>query len=158
MCNPSLYNTSLILYRSIVGTSLGGTLAEPVKSYPAFFRADGLFGRYPYLLPNLVCTGVIVLSFVIGLLFLEETHKENCDRCDSERGRGMIDAWRRLKKAKRYQKEADYHPITSSPISLPTSTVLAREENYDDSQAITRYYGFTRNIKLIILSYGILAL
>lgn len=53
---------------------MGGFLAQPAKFYPNTFSKDGLFGRYPYLLPNLVAVVAIVLAIVQGVLFLEETN------------------------------------------------------------------------------------
>ncbi|GAP82852.1 putative major facilitator superfamily transporter [Rosellinia necatrix] len=58
----------------IIGSAMGGFLAQPATFYPSLFPADGLFGRYPYLLPNLVSVVVIVLAIVQGALFLEETN------------------------------------------------------------------------------------
>lgn len=59
---------------AIVGSAMGGFLAQPAKFYPDFFSEDGLFGRYPYLLPNLVAVAVIVIAVVQGIFFLEETN------------------------------------------------------------------------------------
>ncbi|KAF2138028.1 uncharacterized protein K452DRAFT_277718 [Aplosporella prunicola CBS 121167] len=67
---------------SIIGSGLGGTLAEPAKGYPSVFLPGSLFDRFPYLLPNLVCTTVVLCGLVIGLLFLEETHEDKKDRFD----------------------------------------------------------------------------
>jgi len=53
---------------------MGGFLAQPATFYPSLFPADGLFGRYPYLLPNLVSVAVIVIAIIQGILFLEETN------------------------------------------------------------------------------------
>lgn len=53
---------------------MGGFLAQPARFYPDLFPADGLFGRYPYLLPNLVAVVVVVLAIVQGIFFLEETN------------------------------------------------------------------------------------
>jgi hypothetical protein len=53
---------------------MGGFLAQPAIFYPSVFPADGIFGRYPYLLPNLVSVVIIVLVIVQGILFLEETN------------------------------------------------------------------------------------
>ncbi|KAI1628123.1 MFS transporter [Exophiala viscosa] len=40
----------------IIGPAIGGLLANPVKFYPGVFSKDGLFGQFPFLLPNLVFT------------------------------------------------------------------------------------------------------
>lgn len=52
---------------------MGGFLARPAVYFPNTFSQDGLFGRYPYLLPNLVAAIGIVLAIIQGMLFLEET-------------------------------------------------------------------------------------
>lgn len=52
---------------------MGGFLAQPARFYPKYFSEDGIFGRYPYLLPNLVAALGIVLAIIQGMLFLEET-------------------------------------------------------------------------------------
>ncbi|ROV89710.1 hypothetical protein VMCG_10353 [Cytospora schulzeri] len=59
---------------SIIGSAMGGFLAQPAKFYPDIFPADGLFGRYPYLLPNLVAMAVIVVAVVQGIFLLDETN------------------------------------------------------------------------------------
>lgn len=58
----------------IIGSAMGGFLAQPAQFYPSLFPADGIFGRYPYLLPNLVSVVVILLAILQGIFFLEETN------------------------------------------------------------------------------------
>ncbi|KAI1821080.1 MFS general substrate transporter [Xylaria intraflava] len=58
----------------IVGSAMGGFLAQPAIFYPSLFPADGIFGQYPYLLPNLVSVIIIVIVVIQGMLFLEETN------------------------------------------------------------------------------------
>ncbi|KAF4967058.1 hypothetical protein FSARC_5349 [Fusarium sarcochroum] len=57
----------------IIGSAMGGFLAQPAVFYPSVFSEDGLFGRYPYLLPNLVSVVVVIIAVIQGLFFLEET-------------------------------------------------------------------------------------
>lgn len=52
---------------------MGGFLAQPAKFYPHTFAKDGIFGRYPYLLPNLVAAIGILAAIVQGMFLLEET-------------------------------------------------------------------------------------
>ena len=59
---------------------MGGYLAEPAKYYPSIFSADGLFGEYPYLLPNIVCVVAIVIAVVQGMIFLKETNPMMAER------------------------------------------------------------------------------
>lgn len=57
-----------------MGPTLGGLLARPTVNFPSIFPPDSFFGRYPFLLPNLICTGILILGLCVGILFLEETH------------------------------------------------------------------------------------
>ncbi|KAI3393231.1 hypothetical protein diail_4558 [Diaporthe ilicicola] len=75
---------------SIIGSAMGGYLAQPAKFYPDIFPEDGLFGRYPYLLPNLVSVAVIVIAVIQGIIFLDETNpkfiKENLEQVHATGG------------------------------------------------------------------------
>jgi MFS family permease len=57
----------------IIGSAMGGFLAQPARLYPGTFAKDGIFARYPYLLPNLVAAVGILAAILQGMLFLEET-------------------------------------------------------------------------------------
>ncbi|KAF4981716.1 hypothetical protein FZEAL_2518 [Fusarium zealandicum] len=61
----------------IIGSAMGGFLAQPAVFYPSLFSEEGLFGRFPYLLPNLVSVGVVAIAVIQGIFFLEETNV-NC--------------------------------------------------------------------------------
>lgn len=68
---------------SILGSAMGGYLAQPSRSMPSIFPPDGLFGEYPYLLPNLVAAIYIVLTIIIGMLFLKETNIRSSTRAQT---------------------------------------------------------------------------
>jgi len=98
------------LRRSILGPCLGGALAKPVKSYPNLFAQGSIWDRFPYLLPNLVCTAIVACGVVIGILFLEETHAEKKHRRDIglEAGQWLIRKFSRCTEAttpKRCEKD-----------------------------------------------------
>lgn len=59
---------------SIVGSAMGGFLAQPARFYPSIFSPNGLFGTFPYLLPNLVAAVAIALAIIQGYFLLEETN------------------------------------------------------------------------------------
>ncbi|KIV89554.1 hypothetical protein, variant 2 [Exophiala mesophila] len=61
---------------TILGPAIGGLLASPANNYPAAFSPRGLFGQFPYLLPNLVCSVLMLVSILAGYLFLQETHPD----------------------------------------------------------------------------------
>lgn len=61
---------------TIIGPSIGGTFADPATSFPNTFSKDGLFGRFPYLLPNLLCAALLFVSIFLGYFLLEETHPD----------------------------------------------------------------------------------
>ncbi|KAF3917621.1 hypothetical protein AA313_de0206171 [Arthrobotrys entomopaga] len=74
---------------SIIGPSLGGFLAEPVTHYPQYFSKDGIFAKFPYLLPNLACAIICGLGVLNGILFLDETHPRLIDQPDRGREVGF---------------------------------------------------------------------
>ncbi|KAL7938123.1 major facilitator superfamily domain-containing protein [Trichoderma chlorosporum] len=74
---------------SIIGPMIGGALARPCISYPAYFPRGSIWDRYPYLLPNLFSAATVLFGVVIGILFLEETHLGK--KGEKDRGREVGD-------------------------------------------------------------------
>lgn len=56
--------------------SIGGYFAEPADHFPSLFSPLGLFAQFPYLLPNLICSALLVFAIITGYLLLEETHPD----------------------------------------------------------------------------------
>jgi hypothetical protein len=65
---------------TIIGPAIGGTFANPHEAFPDLFPQGSLFHRFPYLLPNLICASLLLLSVVMGYFLLEETHPDMCPR------------------------------------------------------------------------------
>ncbi|KAG6015427.1 hypothetical protein E4U54_003503 [Claviceps lovelessii] len=61
---------------TIIGPCIGGTFADPHQSWPNAFPKNGLFDRFPYLLPNLLCAALLLISIILGFLLLDETHPD----------------------------------------------------------------------------------
>ncbi|EON67797.1 hypothetical protein W97_07052 [Coniosporium apollinis CBS 100218] len=61
---------------TIIGPAIGGYLAMPAENLPSVFSSSGIFARFPYLLPNLVCAIMLLCSIIAGYIFLEETHPD----------------------------------------------------------------------------------
>lgn len=70
---------------TIIGPSIGGMFANPHGSWPRVFPTGGLFDRFPYLLPNLFCAAMLLLSIVLGSFLLEETHPKLVAKKDTPR-------------------------------------------------------------------------
>ena len=61
---------------TIIGPAIGGMTARPAVAMPALFSSDGIFGIFPYLLPNLICALLLLISILLGYFFLVETHPD----------------------------------------------------------------------------------
>lgn len=173
--------------RSIIGSGLGGCLADPVRNYPAIFSRGTIFEPFPFLLPNVVCALVVVFSLIVGVLFLEETHAEKRHRRDYGRELG---AWlitkvqaggadeqtdSKLTEVKSQESDAllqDAPPGYASAESSPRLDAT-RSNSFDDSDQTNTPLdddvqpketnrslrkGFTGQVILHIVAYGILAL
>ncbi|KAH7035550.1 major facilitator superfamily domain-containing protein [Microdochium trichocladiopsis] len=90
---PKAYATQPFVWvlGGIIGSAMGGFLAQPAHFYPDIFPEDGLFGQYPYLLPNLVAMIAVILAIIQGIFFLEETNPRASRQAS---GAGMKDTRR----------------------------------------------------------------
>ena len=61
---------------TIIGPAIGGTFSDPHASFPELVPRGSLFDRFPYLLPNLLCALLLLVSIVLGYFLLEETHPD----------------------------------------------------------------------------------
>ncbi|OJD16508.1 hypothetical protein AJ78_03321 [Emergomyces pasteurianus Ep9510] len=61
---------------TIIGPAIGGYFARPADSFPSVFSGSGIFGTFPYLLPNIICAVLQLMSIIAGYLFLQETHPD----------------------------------------------------------------------------------
>jgi len=176
----SIFEICLTLHRSIIGAGLGGTLADPVRNYPAYFETNTIFDKFPYLLPNIICCFVVLISLTIGFLFLEETHEEKKYRRDvgleigdwilsffgtagmCEKG-GLVDEGFHLLVDGQL---LEYSSTESSPALSPISTnVIGELSDSQSSRPQARMSkkdlgfcaSFNKRVLIIIISYGILA-
>ena len=61
---------------TIIGPAIGGTFARPSVSMPSVFSPTGVFATFPYLLPNIICAALLLISIFFGYFFLIETHPD----------------------------------------------------------------------------------
>lgn len=151
---------------------MGGALADPCRSYPSVFPRGSIFDRFPYLLPNLICTIVLACGVTIGILFLEETHEEKRCRRDIglEVGEWILRKFSRTSRSvelpskggdaniedhRALLEEDDCPPGYRSPEGSPRPS-SSRVPLGAFSRASTQK-AFTKQVVLNIVGYGILA-
>lgn len=129
---------------------MGGFLAQPAQFYPSLFPADGLFGRYPYLLPNLVSVVVILLAILQGFLFLEETNPRGKPTVDVQKlvdehavEDDVIDETTPLRRSDRRGSAPTHQP--ERPRFMEESLPVPIEQNFDIRRTS---FGTVHSIKL----------
>ena len=175
--STSVYPINLTPLRSILGPALGGALAQPCINYPQLFARGTIFDKFPFLLPNLVCTLILVCGVIIGILFLEETHQDIKHRRDIgvEAGKWILSffGWDeeqpvscdKFKDANFEETlsllEDDlppgYRTHESSP-RLPSSRAHSPTKTEKQERSHGARKAFTRQVIVNIVGYGILAL
>ncbi|KAK3376112.1 major facilitator superfamily domain-containing protein [Lasiosphaeria ovina] len=157
---------------NLIGPVLGGLLADPVARYPGVFWLDStwnLWGKFPYLLPNLVIALLQTLTLCVTFLCLRETHPRFASRYDV----GLV-AGRRVVRMLRWRsagKDYAYIPLSGSGIdresqapeeperqrSVEETSDDAQTETLDDPVKTPSAQTFTRQIILQVLSLSLLA-
>ena len=61
---------------TIIGPAIGGSFANPARTFPSVFPSPGLFATFPFLLPNLICAALLIISILAGYFLLIETHPD----------------------------------------------------------------------------------
>jgi len=144
---------------SIIGPALGGLLAQPTKFYPGVFPQGGLLDEYPFLLPNMVSSVVLVLGIANGILFLDETHDMLRNKRDYGRELGdklvNVFRWRKV-------EESEAQPLLAKSTTTYNRTSSSGESVNDSINAKPKRIpsvsrAFTRPVIGLVLSYGILA-
>ncbi|KAF2785794.1 MFS general substrate transporter [Melanomma pulvis-pyrius CBS 109.77] len=107
---PRAYATQPFVWTlgGIIGSAMGGFLAQPAKFYPTVFDQDGIFGQFPYLLPNLVAAIGIVAAIIQGMLFLDETNPRY--RHTADPSSDGVDERTPLHRHSRHSMSRDTHP------------------------------------------------
>ena len=66
---------------AIFAPAIGGLLETPSK-YWSNIDNNHILHKYPYLLPSLVIAIFPFIAFIIGLIYMEESYKNNNETCD----------------------------------------------------------------------------
>ena len=100
----------------IIGPVVGGYLNRPAIQYPGVFSEDGLFGQFPYLLPELVSVAIGLVGFILAIKYLPESD-------------AYIARQRALAEAKQQQNESAVRYIQdhAHDSELPSSIASSRQ-------------------------------
>ncbi|KAI1006654.1 Major facilitator superfamily multidrug transporter [Podosphaera aphanis] len=137
---------------TIIGPIIGGTFSDPVQSFPNFFSIDGIFGRFPYLLPNLICVSMLCASIVMGYVFLKETHPQILSRVELSAPTYISDQTSLISKTDAPKKYGAIRIRTCSSSSISVSDDYAQEEL---DQRNGRLNPFTKQVTGLIIALGI---
>eukprot|EP01105_Mastigella_eilhardi_P026679 TRINITY_DN781_c0_g1_i9.p1 TRINITY_DN781_c0_g1~~TRINITY_DN781_c0_g1_i9.p1 ORF type:complete len:619 (-),score=125.27 TRINITY_DN781_c0_g1_i9:42-1898(-) len=114
---------------SIVGSTLGGLTARPAITMPKVFSPKGLFGKFPYLLPNAIIAVLVLVNFILGYIFLTENQHSRPENLTKPM-KQLQEEERNLTSSAhdddglRTSEDADSSPV-SSPTEPDTSTAAS---------------------------------
>ncbi|KAA8641715.1 hypothetical protein EYZ11_013143 [Aspergillus tanneri] len=164
---PMCFNVGVI-----IGPILGGSMADPIKTYPGLFGPGSKFGgregvswmkEWPFALPNLVNALIVFMAMVAVLFGLEETHELAQYRSD-----WGLKAGRTLKRVMTgCSLRKDYQPLNNHQADdepLFSGDVNGNMGSADESQARAKQrkrpgfrHVWTRNLILILAINFLLA-
>ncbi|KAK5788808.1 hypothetical protein VI817_009766 [Penicillium citrinum] len=157
----------------IIGPILGGSLADPVNSFPWLFGAGSILGgekgiwwmkQWPYALPNVLSAIFIFLSLIAVFLGLDETHETARYRKDWGRNLGKRITRAFNRKHRHYRPLTRYNDDDSLYLdgsvetwSTPSSPVRSRSSPASRHKRPGLRQIFSRNILLTLLAHFLLA-
>lgn len=162
---PLTFNVGIL-----VGPLLGGWLQDPLHTFPGVFGPVSFLGgangvlwlrTYPYALPNLFSALFLLISVLLIVLGLEETHTSRRHRIDIgiETRRSICRIWNYRIATRRHLtytrvEQDDLDDVELSPVPENRQT----KANNKKSNAKLPYARiFTRNVLATLLAHGMLA-
>jgi len=67
------YNDISYYFAGTIGSKIGGSLSRPVEQFPWLFGSSKFLKTYPYFLPCAVCSMLVFVTWLVGMMFLKET-------------------------------------------------------------------------------------
>ncbi|KAK1836934.1 major facilitator superfamily domain-containing protein [Podospora conica] len=140
---------------TIIGPAIGGTFADPHENFPHAFPKGSMFERFPYLLPNLICAGMLLLSILLGWFLLEETHPDMQPRVllpdDTflSENTPLIETSDAMKRPAVDLRDDNYGTVRSGPFPAPTTTTKTDPEKRPAASV------FSKRIMAVILALSI---
>ncbi|MCJ1421062.1 hypothetical protein MMC32_007424 [Xylographa parallela] len=123
---------------SIFGPIIGGALAKPATRYPGIFGTEGFFTEFPFALPNMMASALMVIGVSTGLLFLKETLETKRHQRDYGRVLGkLLTRMFKTKKEKSTWRSGDEQSsslLKHARMGSWDSTAGAQEDDNEGSQ------------------------
>ncbi|KAK1837211.1 major facilitator superfamily domain-containing protein [Podospora conica] len=145
---------------SVFGPAFGGFFAHPAEHYPGLFGNIEFFKKYPFALPNLMACFVFFISFMTGLLFLEETLEGKRHRPDwgLALGEKLKRSFGRPSSRKhRHRRQSFVDDEASAPL-LASSSAYRPQHSLPKAKAASYAEIFTNQTIINLVSYTFLAL
>lgn len=111
---------------TILGPCIGGYFSYPADNFPDTFSDSGIFAKFPYLLPNVICAVLMAISIIAGYLCLEETHPNM--QPWSKPSADDIERFQRMR--------ADSSVLTTQPTDISPAVNLT-QESYGTFNAVS---------------------
>jgi MFS family permease len=72
---PRAFSIMPLVYTvgAVIGPTLGGALANPLRVDPRKPRGHAFLEHFPYILPNIIAAVIFTMGIIVGWLFLQET-------------------------------------------------------------------------------------
>ena len=127
---PRAYSVQPFMWSlgSIAGSALGGYASQPARFYPHFFSHDGIFDKYPYLLPNLIAVIVISIAIIQASIFLNETNPRRSGDDEARDNSTAIDEYTPLRRTERRMSAIDIISTGQRRLSYVAGSVPAMTE------------------------------
>lgn len=148
---------------TILGPTIAALFSEPVTSYPGYFSKDGIFGTYPYLLPNLVCTALMAFAIILGVFCIKETHpdmqpwstQEDLDNTTAKTP--LINTAGSTEHAPTNLTDDSYGTFNSIEVDTEQSPSMWRDKprRTASSTSVSRSKAFTNNVIMLVTALGI---
>ena len=147
---------------TIIGPAIGGYFSNPADNFPEVFSRDGVFGRFPFLLPNLICAVMMLISILAGVFLLDETHpdmqpwSEPADLANTEAETPLLPAQAGMTTAAvNLAQEASYGTFNRVKADQEQEWHVNAEGAKSSASTKQKDKIFTRRVVMLVIALGI---
>jgi hypothetical protein len=124
------YLTGMWSLGFVIGPAAAGLLARPAVQYPDFFAEDGMFGTFPYLLPNIFVASFALIAYLLVYWKLPDTRAGHAVAHHHGESAASIEMTSSLLKAES-DVETAMAPAWCTPPASPTSQLRQRSRSME---------------------------